>query len=768
MNINKTTIAYLILSFYSGFQTFSELAIFYNLKDDLKLSPAEVSRLLAITILPWSFKPLYGALSDLCHIKGLRRKPYIIISSFLTCFCYLGYVLFNNYYTVLIFLSLINFSKAFLAVISQAILVESSKSKSSNDVKSGVGQYFLIKHLGNMTGAWLRGYLIIWLSVNKVFYIAAGFSLINLVSLFFFKEEVYAFVIENNKVSIKNVDDNEEMINEDRKSLLKDNESVRLLDEYDKLGICKNSVISNNDYNVNQLENNNYFNIEDNNKINNNKKTLEKRMSNKDRLNYKNLDILNNNNNNKKLSFKNTSNNKQTNKLSYNLIINDDNSSSNPKTKTTITNYPVYKSHSLFYNKNKLQNKIISVMDYTIGKEKETDIFINKKNNANELNIINSYSSFSNKSNLKENNTNIKNSNKSNSNYNSITISIKNNSSPELKKKDIKYYNKNKANKKIIYKYRSESFNKNTNLRNIINILKQKEIYSQLIIMFVLFSVPNFWDPLLYYFTNKLKFNPIQMSYLFVSNSFGVCFSILLYMIYFKRFKNKKLITISSLCALTSNLSTLLLIHNLYHYLFFNFDSNYKESNSAAFVFSCICLISMSILWELSLMPFLSIAISLCPSKLEGTIYSVFLATYNSSTVASNLFGSLITNYLNITSDNFKNLDLLIIICSLWALCSLLLFIVLNKKFENNKLNYNRLSKETFKVNLKDNLLISDNENISSNKQYSNNKNNNSNKKTKNNNNNNNIDNYSVDSSIYYPNTNNEKDTVTELSTILS
>jgi hypothetical protein len=45
----------------------------------LNVSPAQLNITGTMLALPWSFKVLYGLLSDCVPIRGKRRKPYFII-----------------------------------------------------------------------------------------------------------------------------------------------------------------------------------------------------------------------------------------------------------------------------------------------------------------------------------------------------------------------------------------------------------------------------------------------------------------------------------------------------------------------------------------------------------------------------------------------------------------------------------------------------------------------------------------------------------------
>ena len=70
-------LCYLLISFHSGICTLSELAIQYYFKDTLKLQPGSMSRILSISSIPWTIKPIFGLITDLCPIFGYRRKFYI-------------------------------------------------------------------------------------------------------------------------------------------------------------------------------------------------------------------------------------------------------------------------------------------------------------------------------------------------------------------------------------------------------------------------------------------------------------------------------------------------------------------------------------------------------------------------------------------------------------------------------------------------------------------------------------------------------------------
>ncbi len=84
------TYAVMAVYFVQGVLGLASLARTYFMKDQLGLSPAEVSALQGITILPWVVKPLYGFCSDGLPLFGYRRKSYLIGAGALGCASWLA------------------------------------------------------------------------------------------------------------------------------------------------------------------------------------------------------------------------------------------------------------------------------------------------------------------------------------------------------------------------------------------------------------------------------------------------------------------------------------------------------------------------------------------------------------------------------------------------------------------------------------------------------------------------------------------------------
>ena len=211
----KNKIAYLLIAFYTGIVSLADLAVLYSLKDILFLSPGETSRLIAFGALAWALKPLYGLISDFIPIFSYRRKYYILICSFANVIFFFILASTTNYYKFLICLFMIQMNKGFLSVLSQAILIESNSKSSFEEIKSSIGNCFLVKHLGNLGGSALRGTLIQFYPISIVFKIAAYTSIINILAFILYEENINDIEItdcenknEKNTIKFKSLESN--------------------------------------------------------------------------------------------------------------------------------------------------------------------------------------------------------------------------------------------------------------------------------------------------------------------------------------------------------------------------------------------------------------------------------------------------------------------------------------------------------------------------------------------------------------------------------
>ncbi|KAH8584255.1 folate biopterin transporter [Cryptosporidium sp. chipmunk genotype I] len=164
-SITITKFVIFLVGFSDGLTHLATLAIYYLLKDDLHLSPPEVSVIYAIPAIPWFLKPLFG----------MRRKPYLIFFSILQVIGFL--LLATNADTVFkaaTCLLLISISAAFCSSIAEALVVETS---GINGGAETVSDYFGSKALGALTTAYFSGSLLDMYSKQAIFLTTSIFPL---------------------------------------------------------------------------------------------------------------------------------------------------------------------------------------------------------------------------------------------------------------------------------------------------------------------------------------------------------------------------------------------------------------------------------------------------------------------------------------------------------------------------------------------------------------------------------------------------------------
>ncbi len=172
-------IAILSIYFIQGILGLSRLAVSFFLKDDLGLSPAQVSALVGVAAIPWMIKPLFGFISDGLPILGYRRRPYIILSGFLgtaTWLCLGTFIHTPLMATIAIALS--SLSVAISDVIADSIIVERARGESSDRAGSLQSLSWGVAAIGGLISAYLGGLLLQAFSTRILFLITAMFPLV--------------------------------------------------------------------------------------------------------------------------------------------------------------------------------------------------------------------------------------------------------------------------------------------------------------------------------------------------------------------------------------------------------------------------------------------------------------------------------------------------------------------------------------------------------------------------------------------------------------
>lgn len=172
-------IAILLVYFVQGILGLARLAVSFFLKDELGLSPAQVSALVGVAALPWMIKPLFGFISDGLPIFGYRRRPYLILSGLLGVLSWVALAtVVQSAWAATAAIALGSLSVAFSDVIVDSLVVERARGELVSKAGSLQSLCWGASALGGILTAYFSGSLLSNFSTRTVFAITATFPLI--------------------------------------------------------------------------------------------------------------------------------------------------------------------------------------------------------------------------------------------------------------------------------------------------------------------------------------------------------------------------------------------------------------------------------------------------------------------------------------------------------------------------------------------------------------------------------------------------------------
>ncbi|MGB3671255.1 MAG: folate/biopterin family MFS transporter [Phormidesmis sp.] len=171
--------AILTVYFVQGILGLARLAVSFFLKDDIALSPAEVSALMGIAALPWTIKPVFGFLSDGLPILRYRRRPYLIISGILGAIAWLSMAtIVNTAIAATAAILLSSLSVAISDVIVDSLVVERARKEGQGSAGTLQSLAWGSSAVGGLITAYIGGLLLEHTSARVIFGITATFPLI--------------------------------------------------------------------------------------------------------------------------------------------------------------------------------------------------------------------------------------------------------------------------------------------------------------------------------------------------------------------------------------------------------------------------------------------------------------------------------------------------------------------------------------------------------------------------------------------------------------
>jgi Na+/melibiose symporter-like transporter len=186
------------------------------------------------------------------------------------------------------------------------------------------------------------------------------------------------------------------------------------------------------------------------------------------------------------------------------------------------------------------------------------------------------------------------------------------------------------------------------------NFLKMDLIYKPVIFIFLYMLAPSYGDPLFYFYTNVLNFDPMTMGRLRLIYGIASVLGIWTFNKFLRNVSFKKIMWSTTILSIIFNLLTVIVVTRMNLLL-----------GIPDFVFCMAADALTTALAEINTLPLLVLACNICPKNIEGTLYAFIMSVLNLGSLFSNQFGSYMTSYLGITSNNFTNLSTLIIIANI-------------------------------------------------------------------------------------------------------
>jgi folate/biopterin transporter len=172
-------LAILTVYLVQGILGLARLAVSFFLKDELLLSPAQVSALMGIVALPWIIKPVFGFISDGLPIFGYRRRPYLVLSGILGAISWVSLAtIVHTSWAATLAIALSSLSVAVSDVIVDSLVVERARRESQAASGSLQSLSWGTVALGGLITAYFSGMLLQHFTTRNIFLITASFPLI--------------------------------------------------------------------------------------------------------------------------------------------------------------------------------------------------------------------------------------------------------------------------------------------------------------------------------------------------------------------------------------------------------------------------------------------------------------------------------------------------------------------------------------------------------------------------------------------------------------
>lgn len=188
----------------------------------------------------------------------------------------------------------------------------------------------------------------------------------------------------------------------------------------------------------------------------------------------------------------------------------------------------------------------------------------------------------------------------------------------------------------------------------LIGHLSHPYIWKPAVFMFIFMATPTSQASYFYFLTNDIKLNPEFMGTLTLVEGVSSLIGLTLYHAFLSKVSYRNILYWVIVASFVAGLSPLILITHV------NRDWGIPDR---WFVVGDTAVLAG--IGQVAIMPLLILGAQTCPKAVEGTLYALLMSTLNIGGVVSDNLGGLLTWVLGITSDNFSNLWLLVLICNI-------------------------------------------------------------------------------------------------------
>ena len=207
-------------------------------------------------------------------------------------------------------------------------------------------------------------------------------------------------------------------------------------------------------------------------------------------------------------------------------------------------------------------------------------------------------------------------------------------------------------------------------IKKIFDTLSQKAILYPLLFLMISNITPTIGITLFYFEINKLGFQPEFFGKLGLASSISSLLGILLYNQKLKSISPRNILKWTCIIGAVLGLSPLILVTHVNRLI-----------GIPDLWIAILDDITISIFYQITIIPILVIAAQTCPSGIEAMLFATIMSANNLSNNIGRLNGALLTQMMGVTNDNFINLSWLIVLSNLLGLAPLIfLHLIPDKK----------------------------------------------------------------------------------------